>query len=93
MADAAPLHCCVSHANGRGFHDPDCIRKPECVTVSAPKARDAIVALTELRGWALGGKGGVLNVDNGWLLERIDKALDGFDVLAEVQRIHGDVGA
>lgn len=51
---------------------------------------DAVLALTELRGWALGGKGGVLNVDNAWLLERIDRALVPFGVLDIVRGIHHD---
>ncbi len=62
----------------------------ESLFVDPTEAGEALLALTELRGWALGGKGGVLNVDNAWLLERIDRALVPFGVLDVVKRVHGE---
>lgn len=55
--------------------------------VAAEPARAAILALSELRGWAIECP----KNERDWMLVRIDRCLDAFGLKEVVQRAHGEV--
>lgn len=57
------------------------------IPVDAVAARDAVVALAEVRAWAVASP----RRERDFLLPRIDAALDAFQIRDVVARIHGDV--
>jgi hypothetical protein len=57
------------------------------IEVSAESAREAVVALAELRGWAVASPRKQMD----FMLPRIDAALRAFHVDKIVARVHGDV--
>jgi hypothetical protein len=59
----------------------------ETVPVRVEDVRDSVVALTELRGWAVASP----RKQRDFLLPRIDRVLRAFGADQIVARIHGDV--
>ena len=57
------------------------------IEVSRDAARDAVLALTEMRGWVVAGT----RKERDFMLPRIDQALAAFNVDRIVARVHGDV--